>query len=161
MYRYLLLAFPLFCHTLHAFKYEFVKREALKKPWSKLPPGTTPPFKDPIIPEDPSKNIQSEQYRHWPNHELPYEITGASFSSADIDNIMASMAHIEARSCIRFRPKTDSDSNWVDINHNSTGCFATLGYYEWLEIAHLNLELPGCAVKMILLPNFRCTYREL
>ena len=139
-----LLFWLLFLQSLSASYVEKVKKAALKKPWNKLAPGTTPPFRDSVVPQD--KNIQAEQYRHWPNHELPYEITGSSFTAEDTDNILASMAHIEARSCITFREKTDSDTNWVDINHNSTGCFATLGYYDHIQIAHLNLELPGCAV---------------
>ncbi len=135
--------------ALRIFSDTKAKMDALKKPWRKVPAGTIPPFRDPIrdVPTGRPRAIEASQSRHWPNQEVPYIITGASFTGDDTDVILASMAHIETHTCISFRPKEDADEHWIDINHSDSGCYAHLGYYDHLQVHNVNLQLSGCVAQ--------------
>ena len=39
-----------------------------------------------------------------------------------------SIDEIEKASCVKFRPATVADKDWVEIDNKETGCFAILGY---------------------------------
>ena len=68
------------------------------------------------------------------------------FCSCDFDEvergaIALGLNDIEVVSCAKFRPATTADKDWVVIDHQESGCSATLGYYGPGHGAHsINLE---------------------
>ncbi len=120
-----------------------INMDALKKPFKTFteddPP---PPFEEPI---DPSRKkvFSTNTDRRWPNNEVPYVID-PSFTEDEVAMIEASMATIEVSSCITFRLNSTSDTSWVRIKNDESGCFATLGHFPGENV--LNLNRPGCMV---------------
>ena len=65
----------------------------------------------------------------WPNKELPYVIS-SEFSSANVEKIEAAIQDFNNHfiGCVKIRPKTTSDKNWVHVKPKSgQGCWAYIG----------------------------------
>ena len=65
--------------------------------------------------------------KRWPNNVIPY-VLSCSFSEDDRGHIAISFDEIEKASCIKFKPATTADPDWVEIVKDQSGCFADLGY---------------------------------
>ena len=56
--------------------------------------------------------------------------------------IAVSFDAIEKASCIKFRPATTADKDWVEIDSTQSGCFADLGFLGPGKGKHeLNIEI--------------------
>ena len=63
----------------------------------------------------------------WPNGVVPYTLDSA-FNEEFRTLIAAAITAIQDTTCIRWRPKTEDDQDWVNIYTTGvSGCFATFG----------------------------------
>ncbi|KAB0791561.1 hypothetical protein PPYR_03361 [Photinus pyralis] len=100
---------------------------------------------DILLPADYSKNgLLNETYR-WTGAVIPYEIVGL-FSSRERELIARAMGEYHKHTCIRFRPKTNFDADWVTITSTSSGCWSSVGRSGGRQI--VNLQSPGCLTKI-------------
>lgn len=56
--------------------------------------------------------------------------------------ILSAMEEYHNRTCIRFRPYTSTDRNWIEIKNDDTGCWSSVGMKDDGQV--LNLNSPGC-----------------
>lgn len=82
--------------------------------------------------------------RRWPDGTLVYQISDV-FSETNVNSVLLAMADISARTCIKFRQKTEADTAFVQINGNvGPGCIAQVGYFPGQQRI-MNLDI-GCKV---------------
>lgn len=80
--------------------------------------------------------------RLYSGGRIPYTID-ADFTSAERAVIAASMADIEAVSCVRYEPRIGTENPSVRIKKDEEGCFAHVGAH---DDSILNLG-SGCVVR--------------
>ena len=56
---------------------------------------------------------------------IPY-VLNCAFSDEERGHIAVSFDEVEKESCIKFKPATTADPDWVEIVKDEPGCFATL-----------------------------------
>jgi hypothetical protein len=66
--------------------------------------------------------------KRWPNATIPFEIN-SNVTAAGRTNIQAAIDHWQANTQIRFRPRTASDSNFVEFVRGTVAgvCFSAVG----------------------------------
>ncbi|CAF4621965.1 unnamed protein product [Rotaria sp. Silwood1] len=77
-------------------------------------------------------------WQRWPSGIIPYYMTSSislnhSLLIVDAMRRMENLTRVGSRSCITFRPKTDSDEIFITIR-NGTGCSAHVGYLQDYEL---------------------------
>ncbi|CAF3218594.1 unnamed protein product [Rotaria socialis] len=83
-------------------------------------------------------------YQRWIDGTVPYLMTPsilADHSALIVDTmrLMENLTRVNDTDCIKFRPRTESDSKYIIIQ-NSTGCSATVGAGNGYQVTHyLNL----------------------
>ena len=82
----------------------------------------------------------------WPNATVPFYIEEDQFNVQDIETILSAIREFETKTCVRFRPYSKSDENWVFITSNETGCWSFVGDLKEGG-QQLNLQSPGCVYK--------------
>lgn len=65
-----------------------------------------------------------------------------TLANKDVATILNAMDEYHNRTCIRFRPFTSSDQNWIHIKSDDTGCWSSVGMKEGGQV--VNLNSPGC-----------------
>eukprot|EP00794_Sanderia_malayensis_P016171 gene16171-17794_t len=109
----------------------------------------------PIDPQTLNKRTYiSYEEKLWPSNEIPYEIVSTlshEKSNALFRNaISAAMKTIGQSSCVKFRPKTESDRNWLNF-FTGSGCWSGLGRKFWTnEPTYISLG-KGCWKEPIVL----------
>ena len=92
----------------------------------------------------------SNVVRRWPNREVPYTLS-CTFDESDRGHIAYSFDEIEKSSCVRFRPATTDDLDWVHIKSDERGCFASRGFYgPGFGLHRLNLQRSTCVTKSVI-----------
>lgn len=77
-----------------------------------------------------SRVILREVRNHWPDARVPYTMDEA-FSADFKALIAAAMTEVHEKTCIRWVPKTEADTDFVHIyTTGASACVATLGYHE-------------------------------
>ncbi|XP_053686032.1 seminal metalloprotease 1-like [Sabethes cyaneus] len=80
----------------------------------------------------------AEKYR-WPSNTLVYEIEEGWYDNEQIDYIHQAMRIIEHATCLQFKQRDAlSDSSYISIHGDSTGCSATVGHNG--ESQHVKLK---------------------
>lgn len=87
----------------------------------------------------------------WPNAIVPYEIKG-SFSSQQLAVITHAFNEYHAKTCVRFR-KRSNERDYVVINNAGSGCWSSVGRQGGPQ--EVNLESPKC------FSNYGTTIHEL
>jgi len=82
----------------------------------------------------------------WPLGIVPYYISGTFTAQIQqyIQTAMQKIMNITGPNCVQFRPKTASDTNWIDIKSEDTGCHSYLGKQSKPGAQELNLQPNGC-----------------
>ncbi|XP_037824850.1 seminal metalloprotease 1-like, partial [Lucilia sericata] len=94
---------------------------------------------------DFTRNALIAPTRKWPNAIVPYKIDQV-FDEDHMLYLMRGMKIIQANSCIQFRRATNTDTSYIQIKGNPTGCNAFVGYSGGKQIVNLqshNLDT-GC-----------------
>ncbi|XP_063709123.1 zinc metalloproteinase nas-4-like [Culicoides brevitarsis] len=101
---------------------------------------------DLLIPQGAPRNgIVGQSYR-WPGGVIPYEIS-RSFSAGARNLIVSQCFEAYHRNtCIRFRPRTASDENYLFVDNQHSGCWSSVGMMRGRQV--LNLQESGCTTKV-------------
>ncbi|XP_040573996.1 hatching enzyme 1.2 [Lepeophtheirus salmonis] len=90
-----------------------------------------------------SRNFVFGSNNLWPNKQVPFTF-GPSFTSNERSLIQRAMNTIQARSCVRFVPRS-SQRNFVQFRNDRDGCFASaLGFNQNRATLVVNLSRRGC-----------------
>lgn len=95
---------------------------------------------DILVPSDRKNGLIGEFYR-WKNAVIPYEIA-RQFTAQDVRTINAAIQEYHKKTCIRFRPRTQADRDYLWITNTNTGCWSSVGRIGGRQ--QLNLQSPGC-----------------
>ncbi|KAM3966660.1 uncharacterized protein ACR2FA_012197 [Aphomia sociella] len=81
----------------------------------------------------------------WPSDTVVYEFGAGEFNLEQQRALIESINDIERNSCIRFRPRTSSDRNYVRITGGPGGCYASVGYWSTRGVHTMNIarNTPG------------------
>jgi hypothetical protein len=94
--------------------------------------------------------LLSSQSR-WPGAVIPYRIDTRDFNTYYQSLILSAMAEISKYTCIKFREKTFSDYDYIDIR-NGTGCSSFLGRVGGAQrVSLLNSNGATCMIKGIIM----------
>lgn len=113
------------------------------------------------------RNGISSEERRWPNATVPYYIDDsfcklelkchcAKFrlltvhlcdwiqfpANEDTELLIGAMQEYHDRTCVRFRPYTREDSNWIELRSDFGGCWSSVGMREEGQV--VNLNAPRC-----------------
>ncbi|XP_065336444.1 zinc metalloproteinase nas-13-like [Cloeon dipterum] len=94
-----------------------------------------------VPPSTQGRNGLINTYYRWPNAEVFYKFNG-TFNENQTALIYKAFDAYHAKTCIRFKPYNGSQSSYVVINSENTGCWATVGRYGGMQ--YVNLQIPGC-----------------
>lgn len=72
-----------------------------------------------------ARNAVINSFQKWPSGQIPYVIS-RSFSRRQRGVIYAAIAQFEARSCVRWKPRTEKDADYVHILRDD-GCYSRVG----------------------------------
>jgi len=72
-----------------------------------------------------NRNAMTATHRMWTPSRVPYAIS-STYSSYSRSIIAAAMQDYATKSCIRFVPKTDSDTHYLSIKDDG-GCYSYVG----------------------------------
>ncbi|XP_046836940.1 seminal metalloprotease 1-like [Vespa crabro] len=78
----------------------------------------------------------------WPNGIIPYYIEEEDFDRSDIKVIKSGIKEYHNKTCLRFRPYKESDTDYVRIQGNRSGCWSMVGRHGKGQV--LNLQVGGC-----------------
>lgn len=123
------------------------------------PPPTTPSSVGPTFPKTPTvgvkqtdpetRNAVNKMKRgRWPDKEVPI-VFHPQFHKKQITPVKKAIERMMNLTCIRFKDLTgrvnpeDRDTRKVVINSRTAGCYANLGYNEYVKTTKINLER-GC-----------------
>lgn len=96
-----------------------------------------------------TKSYHASVPNRWPNGILPYSL-GASLPQSARDAVAMAIKEIMDNSCVKIRPRTVEDQEYVHIDSRDTGCYAQrLGYRKGMGQLLINLETPGCDVSTV------------
>ncbi|XP_057667230.1 zinc metalloproteinase nas-13-like [Diorhabda carinulata] len=88
--------------------------------------------------------IVGEEFR-WEKGQIPYEISGL-FSTNDRKMIAKAMELYQKYTCISFRPRNESDDDYILITNQQTGCWSSVGKKGGVQ--EVNLQSPQCTTKI-------------
>ncbi|XP_063232309.1 zinc metalloproteinase nas-13-like isoform X2 [Bacillus rossius redtenbacheri] len=77
----------------------------------------------------------------WFNRTVPY-ILDPIFNATQRASILRGIEEFHRRTCIRLRPSTPYDRDYVYVSGYSTGCWSYVGRLNGGQM--LNLQIPGC-----------------
>ena len=63
----------------------------------------------------------------WTNATVPFYIEESQFTDDEIKVILSAFKDYHRKTCIRFKPYEESDSNWIIITGNEKGCWSSVG----------------------------------
>ncbi|KAF4522321.1 hypothetical protein B566_EDAN011322 [Ephemera danica] len=85
------------------------------------------------------------QTSRWPRGIIPFIISG-DFSPPQLDLIYSAMRVYHEFTCIRFIPWRGHEPDYISIENNQTGCWASVGRLGGRQV--VNLQAPGCLSKI-------------
>ncbi|KAL2735847.1 seminal metalloprotease 1-like [Vespula squamosa] len=89
-----------------------------------------------------SRNGILDTATRWPNGIVPYYIEEEDFDQSDIKVIKKGIKEYHNKTCLRFRPYKESDTDYVRIQGNRSGCWSMVGRHGKGQV--LNLQVGGC-----------------
>ncbi|XP_066995566.1 hatching enzyme 1.2 [Anabrus simplex] len=98
------------------------------------------------------RNAIQDEERYWPNGIVPYYINEKDFSKEDIATIKEALDEYHDKTCIKFRPYKKTDSDYVMVLGNKTGCWSYVGRHGRGQV--INLQNPGCVHHGIVVHEF-------
>lgn len=84
--------------------------------------------------------IVNQSYR-WSNGVIPFEIAG-TFDAQSINLIEKAMNSYHQNTCIKFKPRSSTDRDYLSIQNSASGCWSSVGRVGGKQV--LNLQNPSC-----------------
>ncbi|XP_046980518.1 hatching enzyme 1.2-like [Schistocerca americana] len=88
-----------------------------------------------------SRNGIRAKGARWPHGVVHYQIS-PGFSDEAMANIKGAMRAYHKLTCVRFRPYTGRETDYIYITHGNTGCWSSVGRLGGAQ--EVNLQDPGC-----------------
>lgn len=88
------------------------------------------------------RNGLRNTYARWPCGIVPYSFEYGAFNSAQTNTIYSAINEYHSRTCLRFVPRTSSDSNYIEFTSRYAGCWAPVGMQGGRQT--VNLQSPSC-----------------
>ena len=83
---------------------------------------------EPATPGPSPRSVLRQVRSRWPNGEVPYTLD-AAFDEEFRTVIASAISSVHSAGCVRWRPKTVTDEDWVAVRTRSvTGCWASQGF---------------------------------
>lgn len=96
---------------------------------------------DILFPNPTTRNgIIGQSYR-WPNKVIPFQING-KFDAQSMDLIEKAINVYHQSTCLRFRPVSSNDRDYISIENSATGCWSSVGRIGGKQT--VNLQSPAC-----------------
>lgn len=97
-----------------------------------------------IMGKSPRTGLIDTRYR-WPNNEVPYVLTGGTFTQAQIDHIRLGLDTLQSKTCLRFVQRT-FQTDYITVTGANTGCWSYVGRSGGNQELNLQLSAPesGC-----------------
>ena len=98
------------------------------------------------------QRLYSSGFKKWPNNEIPYDL-GCDYTEYQRGLVAYAFQEVESSSCIKFRPATEDDLDWVGFTKEYDGCYVdATGYGGPGRGRHrLNLQPTGCMYRGVVL----------
>ncbi|CAB3363304.1 Hypothetical predicted protein [Cloeon dipterum] len=93
------------------------------------------------IPDGDRNGLTNTAFR-WPGGVVPYVILDGVFSDTELQFIRDAIDLYHQNTCITFVPYDGTQSDYVVIQSEATGCWSTVGRKGGVQ--YLNLQSPGC-----------------
>lgn len=100
-----------------------------------------------------SKNGLTDESFRWDNATIPFYIEEEHFSDSEIKTILSAVKEFHQKSCLRFKPYTSSDKNFVVVTGNQQGCWSSVGM-KGEGGQQLNVNSPKCVKKGTVMHEF-------
>ncbi|XP_055919047.1 seminal metalloprotease 1-like [Eupeodes corollae] len=84
-----------------------------------------------------SRNGLIARSKRWPNKLVVYKIS-PQFDPIHKSYIQKAIRTIEAATCVRFREATPTDTKYINITAEDTGCHSQVGYLQ--KVQRMNLQ---------------------
>lgn len=92
---------------------------------------------DLLIPHGAPRNgIVGEAYR-WPGGVVPYELNPSMSDAAKNIILNKCMPEYHKHTCIKLRPKEKTDTTYIYINNEATGCYSNVGMLKGRNVVNL------------------------
>ncbi|XP_020723542.1 zinc metalloproteinase nas-4-like [Bombus terrestris] len=99
---------------------------------------------DILFPPQLEKNGLRAEAARWPGGVVPYMLS-PYFNSAQRNLIYEAMNDYHKFTCIKFKPYTGEESDYIRITAGNSGCWSSVGRIGGRQ--DVNLQVPGCMVK--------------
>ncbi|KYN01688.1 PREDICTED: zinc metalloproteinase nas-4-like [Cyphomyrmex costatus] len=96
---------------------------------------------DILFPPNVGRNGLAAVSARWPNGVIPF-IISPYFNAQQQKVIYDAMSDYHKYTCIRFKPYTGEESDYVRITAGNTGCWSSVGRIGGRQ--DINLQVPGC-----------------
>ncbi|XP_076231132.1 zinc metalloproteinase nas-1 [Calliopsis andreniformis] len=95
-------------------------------------------------PQQLGKNGLKAESARWPGGVVPYMLS-PYFNSEQRKIIFDAMDDYHKHTCIKFKPYTGEESDYIRITAGNSGCWSSVGRIGGRQ--DVNLQVPGCLVK--------------
>lgn len=109
-------------------------------------------FEGDIMLDENSRNGLIEKERRWWNATIPFYIENEHFDEDEIMTLLGAMQEYHNRTCIRFRPYNENDTNWLMIKSNRGGCWSSVGMMD--DGQTINFHTPNCVRHGVVVHEF-------
>ncbi|XP_033322886.1 hatching enzyme 1.2 [Megalopta genalis] len=99
---------------------------------------------DILFPPQLGKNGLKAESARWPSGVVPY-IISPYFNENQRKLIHDAMNDYHKYTCIKFKPYTGEENDYIRITAGETGCWSSVGRIGGRQ--DVNLQVPGCVVK--------------
>lgn len=98
------------------------------------------------------RNGLVKENARWTNSTVPFYIDENDFTDDQVKVILSAIDEYHKKTCVRFRPHQKSDSNYIVVRGNSTGCWSSVGMQNKGQVVHLQKD--GCVRHGIVVHEF-------
>ncbi|OXU27095.1 hypothetical protein TSAR_011712 [Trichomalopsis sarcophagae] len=99
---------------------------------------------DILYPASMGRNGVKAETARWPGGVVPYMIS-PYFNEQQQRLIREAMADYHKNTCIKFKPYTGEETDYIRITAGNTGCWSSVGRIGGPQ--DVNLQVPGCVTK--------------
>ncbi|XP_076288436.1 zinc metalloproteinase nas-4 isoform X2 [Lasioglossum baleicum] len=99
---------------------------------------------DILFPPKQGRNGLKAESARWPGGVVPYMLS-PYFNEKQRNLILDAMNDYHKYTCIKFKPYTGEESDYVRITAGETGCWSSVGRIGGRQ--DVNLQVPGCVIK--------------
>ncbi|XP_008216665.1 zinc metalloproteinase nas-13-like isoform X2 [Nasonia vitripennis] len=99
---------------------------------------------DILYPASMGRNGVKAETARWPGGVVPYMIS-PFFNEQQQRLIREAMADYHKNTCIKFKPYTGEETDYIRITAGNTGCWSSVGRIGGPQ--DVNLQVPGCVTK--------------